>query len=185
MCRISNRDNEQRNTAEPRATSLRFFHTVAEIVRMVQVTIHASAHVPAPPGVVYRILADYREGHPSILPPRWFAYLHVERGGVGAGTVIRFGMKSGGRVREMRAEVAEPEPGRVLVERGLDERGTVTTFTVDPACDGGTLVTIRTTWRAAGVAGFVERLLAPMLLRPVYREELARLAERAGSVRAG
>lgn len=148
---------------------------------MPEIIIQESAHIPAPPNVVYGILADYREGHPSILPPRWFTHLHVERGGVGAGTVIRFGMKSGGRVREMRAEVVEPEPGRVLVERGLDERGTVTMFTVEPAGTGGARVTIRTTWRAAGFAGFVERLLAPMLLKRVYREELARLAERAGA----
>ena len=148
---------------------------------MPEIIIQESTHIPAPPNVVYGILADYREGHPSILPPRWFTHLHVERGGVGAGTVIRFGMRSGGRVKEMRAEVAEPEPGRVLVERGLDERGTVTTFTVEPAGTGGARVTIRTTWRAAGIAGFVERLFAPMLLRPVYREELARLAEKAGA----
>jgi len=148
---------------------------------MPHVVIQASAEIAVPPHVVYGILADYREGHPSILPPRWFSYLHVEQGGVGAGTVIRFGMKSGGRVKEMRAEVVEPEPGRVLVERGLDERGTVTTFTVEPAGTGGARVTIRTTWRATGVAGFFERLLAPTLLKPVYREELARLAEKAGA----
>jgi hypothetical protein len=148
---------------------------------MHEVVIQESAEIPAPPQVVYGILADYREGHPSILPPRWFTHLQVEQGGVGAGTVIRFGMKSGGKVREMRAEVVEPEPGRVLVERGLDERGTITTFTVDPSGTGGTRVTIRTTWRATGIAGFLERLMAPMLLKPVYREELARLAEKAGA----
>lgn len=148
---------------------------------MHEVVIQESAEIPAPPQVVYGILADYREGHPSILPPRWFTHLQVEQGGVGAGTVIRFGMKSGGKVREMRAEVVEPEPGRVLVERGLDERGTITTFTVDPSGTGGTRVTIRTTWRATGIAGSLERLLAPTLLKPVYREELARLAEKAGA----
>ncbi|HEX6941077.1 MAG TPA: SRPBCC family protein [Longimicrobiales bacterium] len=149
---------------------------------MPEVVVRESAEIAAPPDVVYRILADYREGHPSILPPRWFTHLRVEQGGMGAGTVIRFGMKNGGRVREMRAEVAEPEPGRVLVERGLDERGTVTTFTVDPSGAGGTRVTIQTTWRAAGVVGFVERLLVPALLKRVYREELARLAAQAGAL---
>ncbi|HEX7051874.1 MAG TPA: SRPBCC family protein [Longimicrobiales bacterium] len=149
---------------------------------MPEVVVRESAEIAAPPDVVYRILADYREGHPLILPPRWFTHLHVEQGGVGAGTVIRFGMKSGGRVREMRAEVVEPEPGRVLVERGLDERGTVTTFTVDASGAGGTRVKIQTTWRAAGIAGFVERLLAPALLKRVYREELARLAAQAGAL---
>ena len=35
----------------------------------------------------YSILADYREGHASILPPQ-FTSMVVEQGGVGAGTVI-------------------------------------------------------------------------------------------------
>lgn len=144
-----------------------------------------TAELAAPPEVVYGIIADYHEGHPSILPPRWFTHLHVEQGGKGAGTVIRFGLKMGGKAQEMRAEIGEPEPGRVLVERELGGRGIVTTFTVDPAGAGRTRVTIRTTYRAPGVAGFIERLLAPALLKRVYREELALLEKRAGEVRTG
>src|SRR5690606_26579640 len=90
---------------------------LCEVNPMPEVVVRESAEIAAPPNVVYGIIADYREGHPSILPPRWFTHLHVERGGVGAGTVIRFGMKSDGRVREMRAEGVGPEPGRGRVER--------------------------------------------------------------------
>jgi uncharacterized membrane protein len=143
------------------------------------------AELAAPPEVVYGIIADYREGHPSILPPRWFTHLHVEQGGRGAGTVIRLGLKMGGKPREMRAQITEPEPGRVLVEHELGGRGIVTTFRVDPTEGGRTHVTIRTTYRAPGIAGFIERLLAPALLKRVYREELAVLEEKAGAVRAG
>jgi len=143
------------------------------------------AELAAPPEVVYGIIADYHEGHPSILPSRWFTDLHVEEGGRGAGTVIRLGLKMGGKAREMRAEITEPEPGRVLVERELGGRGVVTTFTVDPAGAGRTRVTIRTTYQVPGIAGFIERLLAPALLKRVYREELALLEEKAGAVRTG
>jgi hypothetical protein len=120
-------------------------------------------------------LADYREGHAAILPRRYFTHLLMERGGQGAGTVIRFGMKLGGRVREARAEVSEPEPGRVLAERILDARATVTTFTVDPVGRDRVRVTIMTSWTASGIAAFLERLLAPILLRRVYREQLVNL----------
>jgi len=144
-----------------------------------------SAEIAAPPEVVYGIIADYREGHPSILPPRWFTHLHVEQGGNGAGTMIRLGLRMGGKAREMRAEITEPEPGRMLVEREIDGRGIVTTFTVDPAGPGRARVTIRTTYRAPGIAGFIERLLAPALLKRVYREELAMLHEKASAVRTG
>lgn len=141
-----------------------------------------SATLDAPPAAVYGILADYRAGHPSILPEAYFAGLEVESGpGVGAGTVIRFRMRAFGRTRESRAVVAEPEPGRVLTET-IVERGMVTTFTVDPL-DGGTrsAVEIATAWRVPGVRGWIERLIAPPYLRRVYAAELAKLAEAARS----
>ena len=83
--------------------------------------IHVSAEqvIHAPAERVYRIIADYRQHHPNILPPA-FSDLRVEEGGVGEGTVISFKMTAGGRTRQTRARVTEPEPGRVLVESGID-----------------------------------------------------------------
>lgn len=131
--------------------------------------------VPAPADRIYDILADYHTGHPSILPARVFEELTVESGGRGAGTVIRFGMKSFGKVRWSRAEVDEPEPGRVLRERVLDDKGIVTLFTVDRVEAHTADVTIETTWPAKGLGGFFERLVAPPFLRSVYAEELGNL----------
>lgn len=146
---------------------------------MAIVEFTASGDLQGSPERAYRILADYEQGHPSILPSRYFPYLDVEEGGQGAGTVIRFGLKIGGRVQHAVADVSEPEPGRVLVERVRDVRRTVTTFRVDPSTDPGRVrVSIHTTWEAPGVFGPLERFLAPKLLRPIYREELANL-ERA------
>lgn len=145
---------------------------------MKRVTAEGSAEFPGSVDVVYGILADYRQGHPAILPRRYFTDLAVERGGRGAGTVIRYGVKLAGRVRDARAEVFEPQPGRVLEERIFDDRGTVTTFTVDPLEGGRVRVTIHTSWQARGLPGVFERLLAPGMLRRIYREELTNL-ERA------
>ena len=86
-----------------------------------------------------------------------------------------------GQSRTIRAEVSEPEPGRVLAETDLDT-GAVTRFTVEPT-DGGQAasVTIVTEWNRSGIMGFVERLTAPALLRRIYDEELRNLAKRARS----
>ena len=49
----------------------------------------SSAQIRAPGRIVYSLIADYRNGHPRILPPRYYPPpLEVERGGVGAGTAI-------------------------------------------------------------------------------------------------
>ena len=140
---------------------------------MARVDVSASRAIAAPPALVYGIIADYRVGHPSILPPKWFGPLTVVEGGVGAGTRIRFSMKGMGPERPMEAIVAEPQPGRVLTET-YPATGGVTTFTVEPA-PRGCVVTFHTTWEARGIAGFFERLAAPGFLRRVYKDELDQL----------
>lgn len=135
-------------------------------------TIRATgiARVEAPAAKVYGIIADYDVGHPSILPPA-FRNLVVEEGGVGAGTRIRFEMKIGGRLRTLRAAITEPDPGRVLVESDLDSGG-ITTFTVTPLGETACQVHILTQWTSGGLRGWVESILAPRMLEPIYREEL-------------
>jgi hypothetical protein len=137
--------------------------------------VTATRLVPAPAERVYDILADYHTGHPQILPARFFRDLCVETGGHGDGTVIRFAMTVFGAVKRVRAAVVEPEPGRVLVERDLNGNGSVTTFTVNPVGTGQADVTIETAWTPRGPAPFIERILAPLLLRRIYAEELLNL----------
>ena len=144
----------------------------------------ASALIHAPPQDLYAIIADYREGHPQILPQPPFVSLDVEQGGTGSGTVIRVHMRVLGRLQMFRSVITEPEPGRVLVE--TNDNGYVTTFTVEPRADGQqAYVTIATEMTGrAGILGAVERWLVPRLLRPVYVKELRQLATVAGA-RAG
>jgi hypothetical protein len=98
----------------------------------------------------------------------------VERGGVGAGTIIRFHLKAGQRERDYRMEVSEPTPGQTIVERDLDS-SLATTWTVSPE-GSGSRVRLETTWQGAGgIGGFFERTFAPRVLQGLYDEELDRL----------
>lgn len=138
-----------------------------------------SRRISAPASVAYGIIADYRKGHPSILPPQWFKGLDVESGGVGAGTVIRFRMRAFGVTRTMRAAITEPEPGRVLVETDV-ESGVTTRFIVEAAGPEACTVTFDTVGTTrGGVAGAIEARLSTWLLPRVYTEELRLLDERA------
>ena len=131
--------------------------------------------VPAAAERVYALLADYRVGHPSILPSKYFHGLIVEEGGVGAGTVIRFQMTALGKTRTVRGVVSEPEPGRKLVET-YPESGMVTSFLVEPRTSDSCDLTIATEWQPRGLSGLFERLVVPPLLRKIYREEIGNIA---------
>lgn len=139
----------------------------------------ASSFIEAPAELVYRTLADYRCGHPSMLPKQYFLSLEVEQGGFGAGTIINFRMRTLGKIQSFRAAITEPEPGRMLVETNLGEGGGVTTFVVEPLSKGNrTEVTITTEGetRPSGGLGLVERLLTKMFLQRIYKAELKQLA---------
>jgi hypothetical protein len=131
-----------------------------------------SARIAAPPARVYQILADYRE-HERILPRKHFKSLVIERGGVGAGTVIAVEMRVLGSTQRFRAEVSEPSPGRVLAEMIIGS-GVVTTFTVAPTTDGrATDLTIATELTdRRGFGGMVERFISRKVLPPIYVAEL-------------
>jgi polyketide cyclase/dehydrase/lipid transport protein len=139
--------------------------------------VSASARIDAPPDRVYGIIADYRNGHPQILPKQ-FGKLCVDAGGYGAGTVIRFSVVAMGRKTDFRALVSEPQPGRVLVERNDPPNASVTTFTVDPGPTGRESdVTISTELPdRRGVLGALERFITKRVMNGMYRDELALLA---------
>src|SRR5690349_12827669 len=130
---------------------------------MATINVSAVGLVNAPADAVYRYIADMREHHPRFLPDA-FSDFHVESGGVGAGTITRFKATAGGRTRNFRMEVAEPEPGRVLTESDLGS-SLVTTFTVEPEGQRSR-VQISTTWESAGgIGGFFERTFAPRVMK--------------------
>lgn len=149
---------------------------------MAQVTISASADVHAPPAIVYGVLADYHQGHPSILPRPPFGELVVENGGTGAGTVFRVTTRQGLGMITYTMDVTEPEPGRLLMESDRDS-DLVSTFRVEPAPGARSRVTITTRYTRGGIGGWLESVLLPRLAAPIYRKEIANL-ERVARQRA-
>jgi hypothetical protein len=141
---------------------------------MSTIRVAVDGTVAAPPAAVYGYLADYRRHHPQFLPDAFSGWA-VEEGGVGAGTVVRFTVTAGGRQRPYRMAVTEPEPGRVLTESDTGS-SLVTTWTVQPDGPQSSKVGIETTWQGAGgVGGFFEKRFAPVALRRIYTEALAKL----------
>ena len=140
---------------------------------MAEVRVTAESVISAPAERVYGCLADFNGCHPRILPPA-FSNFRVEEGGVGAGTVFAYTLSAGGRKRDARARVEEPQPGRVMTETDLNT-SLVTTFTVTPRGESSH-VRIETRWEgASGFGGLMERLFAPRFLTRVYADELRRL----------
>src|SRR5580704_14562112 len=140
---------------------------------MATILVSAERTVDAPADAVYGYIADMREHHPRFLPPA-FSDFQVESGGVGEGTITRFTVTAGGRSRQYRMKVAEPEPGRVLTESDTGS-SLVTTTTVTPR-DSASSVHISTTWNGAGgIGGFFERMFAPRVMQAIYADGLERL----------
>jgi hypothetical protein len=128
----------------------------------------------APADVIYHCLRDYTNHHrhqPEGFLPAAFTQLEVLRGGVGAGTLMRFTTRISGRSATRTQEVSEPEPGHILVERG-DGEGSV--FTVEPR-GARTLVRIETTLLVSGLEGALMPLLGRRIIGAIYEDELTRL----------
>ncbi len=138
----------------------------------------ATAIIDAPASEVYATIADYRNGHPNILPSKHFSDLRIEQGGIGDGTVIRVKVRALGVEQEYHMVVQEPEPGRILTETDV-EKNVVTSFTVTPAGNGEqSEVRIATEWEGrTGLSGVFERLGTPPVMRRIYSLELNQLAE--------
>jgi uncharacterized protein YndB with AHSA1/START domain len=147
-----------------------------------QIQVNVERTIPAPRERVHQVLADYAEGHREVLPPSNFLDYKVLQGGWGAGTLISFRLRAGGRERPYEMEVSEPGPGATLVERDRNS-SLVTTWTLVPTTDGrATNLKLSTTWEGqGGVGGFFERTFAPRGLRRIYDDLLDRLTEKVRS----
>jgi hypothetical protein len=135
--------------------------------------LQVSRRVKTDAGLIYGVLADYRNEHPHILPKPYFQSIEVEQGGVGAGTVVRVKMKAMGVSTHLRLVVTEPKPGLELQEED-PAAGVTTTFRLEPdPVQGDCVVTIHLVWRKKkGLLGFLESKITPPVARKIFMQEL-------------
>ncbi|MEJ3655952.1 SRPBCC family protein [Actinomycetes bacterium KLBMP 9759] len=141
---------------------------------MAIVTARAERTITAPAEEVRAALADYTEVRPKILTENYRDY-RVEAGGHGDGTRVHWLLQATKkRVRDQLVEVSVPAEGRI-VERDTNS-SMVTAWTVTPASDDRSTVTVETSWNGAGgIGGFFERTFAPKGLRRIHDGVLANL----------
>ena len=144
---------------------------------MAEYKFSVSSLISASPKIVYGIIADYKNGHPKILPKPPFVSLVVEEGGLGAGSVLKVQMKVAGKLQTFKTVVTEPEPGRILVE--TNDTGYITTFTVEPREDAkNSYVTFTTEISGdSKLSKKIEFFFTKFYLPLVYKKELQMLAE--------
>jgi hypothetical protein len=138
---------------------------------MPRVVARATTQVQAAPDRVVEFLRDYRASRERILTDNYTAY-RVEQGGKGEGTIYAYHFAAGGRERDYRLHVHESPGG---IEESDQMSSFVTTWKVDPS-PTGSQVTIESSWDGAGgIGGFFEGRFAPMGLRRIYGQVLAKL----------
>lgn len=134
--------------------------------------------IPAPPAQVHAVLADYKVGHPAILPKPYFGDLTVEAGGFGAGTVIRFPMEVMGVKVEYHMDVTEPEPGKLLRETDR-ATGVYTDFIFAPHANSSQTQLTFTTYmpQKPGLGGLIEKWITPPIMRRIYKQEMENIKQ--------
>lgn len=141
---------------------------------MAQVKATAERTVTAAAAEVRKALSDYAQTRPKLLTEHFSEY-EVREGGSGAGTIVHWKLAATSkRVRDCLIAVTESD------DQGLVEKDTnssmVTTWTVRPAGESQSTVSVETTWNGAGgIGGFFERTFAPLGLRRIYDGMLEKL----------
>jgi hypothetical protein len=140
--------------------------------------MHASAEriVDAEPSSVWSVITDFSGSRPQMLPENYQGY-NVERGADGAGPVLSFTLRAGGRERAYRMQVEVVTAGQELFERDLASTYTMRWLVERVGPGAHTRVRLSSDWesRASGVNGFFERRFAPLGVRRIHQETLVRL----------
>ncbi|MGV0851401.1 SRPBCC family protein [Mycolicibacterium phlei] len=140
---------------------------------MGQVSASSTVLIDATPETVLAAVADYQTVRPKILSPQYSDYKVLE-GGQGAGTVASWKLQATkSRVRDVKASV--DVAGHTVIEKDANS-SMIINWTVAPAGEAASTVTLKTTWQGAGgVKGFFEKTFAPLGLSKIQDEVLANL----------
>jgi hypothetical protein len=142
---------------------------------MKQIKVKAAAVLAARSEDAYATIADYREGHPNIMPKENWYNFQLEQGGYGEGTVYHITSCVLGVEKSYHHRVSEPEPGRILVEHEIGSIPEETNrFTVRPLEQGEKChVEIAVTMNPSpGLKGLVERVVVPLVIPALLCKEL-------------
>jgi carbon monoxide dehydrogenase subunit G len=140
-----------------------------------QVTATTRRTIDAPPEDVVAALSDYREVRPRILTEHYRDY-RVEEGGQGAGTVAHWVLQA--TAKRQRDQTVDVDADVASVVERDRNSSMVTTWTVEPAGEGRSSVTVDARWNGAtGVGGFFERLFAPRGLQRIHSGVLTNLGQ--------
>lgn len=143
-----------------------------EDTKVGQVSATSTVTVAAPAEKVLATLADYASARPRILSEHYRDYRVVE-GGQGVGTVAEWTLQATSkRSRNIRAVVSID--GNTITERDANS-SLVTTWTIDSAGAGSQVATTTAWTGAGGVGGFFEKTFAPLGLKKIQAEVLAKL----------
>lgn len=146
---------------------------------MGQVSASSTVLIDATPETVLAAVADYQTVRPKILSPQYREYRVLE-GGQGAGTVVSWKLQATkSRVRDVKASV--DVAGHTVIEKDANS-SMIINWTVAPAGETSSTVTLKTTWQGAGgVKGFFEKTFAPLGLSKIQDEVLANLKKHVES----
>lgn len=146
---------------------------------MGQVSASSTVLIDATPETVLAAVADYQTVRPKILSPQYSEYRVLE-GGQGAGTVVSWKLQATkSRVRDVKASV--DVAGHTVIEKDANSSMLIN-WTVAPAGETSSTVTLKTTWQGAGgVKGFFEKTFAPLGLSKIQDEVLANLKKHVES----
>ena len=68
---------------------------------------------------IYNVIADYRVGHPAILPKPWFDGLTVEKGGFGAGTGLEPIVRVSAALAHLQLTSVSPDTSPIAATSGF------------------------------------------------------------------
>ena len=144
---------------------------------MSRIVVKSERVVKARPEEIYEVLTDYQGKRQRLLTSNFLDYA-VEKGGRGAGTIVRYRLQAAGRERPYCLNVDESVKGKVITERDANS-SLVTTWALSPLSGGRyTKVQIVSEWEGAkGIGGFFERTFAPVGLGRIYDAMLSLLTQ--------